>query len=89
MAYMEQLLQERLRPSSDSRCISKRDVASKEDFKRGPLMIGIGTVFAAVAKTLYYTYIYIHVFFYIIQMYIPQYMEGSCIGKQPPLMILE
>ena len=34
MAYIEELLQERLRPSSDSRCSFKRDVASKEDFKR-------------------------------------------------------
>ena len=35
MAYKEELLQERLRPSSESQCIFKRDVASKEDFLFG------------------------------------------------------
>ena len=35
MAYREELLQERLRPSSESGCIFTRDVASKEEFLFG------------------------------------------------------
>ena len=44
----EELLQERLRPSSESRCIFKRDVASKEDFFVGRERLFVKQVFFKV-----------------------------------------